>query len=73
VADEVPKLAERTSVATKEITQMIAGVQEGTRLAVSAVQAATREVSTVYGVWIARCGTGWFEALVSRQAQLTDA
>jgi len=44
VADEVRKLAERTTAATKEITQMIEGVQEGTRLAVSAVQAGTREV-----------------------------
>ncbi|HTS38130.1 MAG TPA: methyl-accepting chemotaxis protein [Candidatus Solibacter sp.] len=44
VADEVRKLAERTTGATKEITQMITGVQEGTRLAVSAMQDGSKEV-----------------------------
>jgi methyl-accepting chemotaxis protein len=44
VADEVRKLAERTTTATKEITQMIHGVQEGTRLAVTAMQNGTKEV-----------------------------
>jgi methyl-accepting chemotaxis protein len=44
VADEVRKLAERTTGATKEITQMITGVQEGTRLAVTAMQNGSKEV-----------------------------
>ncbi len=44
VADEVRKLAERTSKATNEIAQMIHAVQEGTRLAVAAMQAGTKEV-----------------------------
>jgi methyl-accepting chemotaxis protein len=45
VADEVRKLAERTTKATNEIAQMIHAVQEGTRLAVGAMQAGTKEVS----------------------------
>jgi methyl-accepting chemotaxis protein len=44
VADEVRKLAERTTKATNEIAQMIHAVQEGTRLAVAAMQAGTKEV-----------------------------
>jgi len=44
VADEVRKLAERTTTATNEIAQMIHAVQEGTRQAVAAMQAGTKEV-----------------------------
>ncbi|MBZ5722328.1 MAG: cache domain-containing protein [Acidobacteriia bacterium] len=44
VADEVRKLAERTSKATKEIAEMIRGIQEETRAAVAAMEAGTREV-----------------------------
>ena len=44
VADEVRKLAERTTAATKEIAQMIHTVQEGTHLAVAAMQSGTKEV-----------------------------
>lgn len=44
VADEVRKLAERTVIATKEITQVIQAVQERTGLAVTAMHAGTREV-----------------------------
>jgi len=44
VADEVRKLAERTTKATSEIAQMIHAVQEGTRLAVGAMQTGTKEV-----------------------------
>lgn len=44
VADEVRALAERTSQATREISQMIKGVQEGTREAVSAMEEGVREV-----------------------------
>ena len=44
VADEVRKLAERTSGATKEITQMITDIQAETANAVTAMQAGTREV-----------------------------
>ena len=44
VADEVRKLAERTSVATTEIEQMIAGIEMDTRGAVDAMNTALPEV-----------------------------
>ena len=44
VADEVRKLAERTSKATKEITQMIQSIQTETQSAVVAMQAGTQQV-----------------------------
>jgi methyl-accepting chemotaxis protein len=44
VADEVRKLAERTTQATKEIAQMIKTIQEETKKAVSAMKAGTDKV-----------------------------
>jgi methyl-accepting chemotaxis protein len=44
VADEVRKLAERTTSATKEIAQMIRTVQQETKTAVSAMEAGTKQV-----------------------------
>ena len=44
VADEVRKLAERTTAATKEIAQMIKSIQIETRVAVTAMETGTREV-----------------------------
>jgi methyl-accepting chemotaxis protein len=44
VADEVRKLAERTSKATKEIAQMIQRIQVETRSAVEAMREGTRQV-----------------------------
>ncbi|MGA8073673.1 MAG: methyl-accepting chemotaxis protein [Candidatus Acidiferrales bacterium] len=44
VADEVRKLAERTSKATKEITQMIQNIQTETQSAVEAMQSGTKQV-----------------------------
>ena len=44
VADEVRKLAERTTTATKEIAQMIKNIQDETKLAVSAMMQGTRQV-----------------------------
>ena len=44
VADEVRKLAERTSKATKEIAQMIQNIQTETASAVEAMQAGTAQV-----------------------------
>lgn len=45
VADEVRKLAERTTKATKEIAQMIKNIQKETGTAVSAMEAGTKEVN----------------------------
>lgn len=44
VADEVRKLAERTTMATKEIAQMIRTVQDETKTAVGAMEEGTRQV-----------------------------
>jgi methyl-accepting chemotaxis protein len=44
VADEVRKLAERTTTATKEIAQMIKTIQDETKTAVTAMQSGTLEV-----------------------------
>jgi methyl-accepting chemotaxis protein len=44
VADEVRKLAERTTTATKEIAQMINTIQEETKMAVAAMEAGTKQV-----------------------------
>jgi methyl-accepting chemotaxis protein len=46
VADEVRKLAERTSQATKQITDMISNIQAETKSAVTAMHAGTKEVET---------------------------
>jgi methyl-accepting chemotaxis protein len=46
VADEVRKLAERTTKATKEIAQMIENIQAETRAAVQSMEADTRGVDT---------------------------
>jgi methyl-accepting chemotaxis protein len=46
VADEVRKLAERSSRATKEIASLIGEVQSGTEAAVKAMQAGAGEVET---------------------------
>jgi methyl-accepting chemotaxis protein len=44
VADEVRKLAERTTTATKEIAQMIKNIQDETKIAVVAMESGTKEV-----------------------------
>ncbi len=44
VADEVRKLAEGTTSATKEIAQMIASIQDGTKTAIGAMQAGSAQV-----------------------------
>ena len=45
VADEVRKLAERTSLSTTEIAGMVAKIQNGTRSAVTSMQAGVTQVS----------------------------
>ena len=44
VADEVRKLAERTTTATKEIAQMIKNIQDETKVAVLAMESGTHQV-----------------------------
>jgi methyl-accepting chemotaxis protein len=44
VADEVRKLAERTTTATKEIAQMIKNIQDETKSAVTAMEAGSQQV-----------------------------
>ena len=46
VADEVRKLAERSSLATKEITELIRGIQKSVSDAVNAMQQSVSEVET---------------------------
>jgi len=46
VADEVRALAERTAKATREIGEMIKGIQTQTKLAVGVMEAGVREVET---------------------------
>jgi methyl-accepting chemotaxis protein len=46
VADEVRKLAERTSLSTTEIGGMVSKIQSGTKSAVSSMQAGVAQVST---------------------------
>jgi len=50
VADEVRKLAERSSAATKEIGQLILSIQQGTNDAVQAMEEGTGEVEKGVGV-----------------------
>lgn len=51
VADEVRKLAERTTLSTAEIASMVSTIQNGTRSAVSSMQAGVTQVS--HGVELA--------------------
>ncbi|MDM7999358.1 MAG: methyl-accepting chemotaxis protein [Dehalococcoidia bacterium] len=50
VADEVRKLAERASTATKEIASLISNIQNGVLEAVRAMERGGREVETGYGL-----------------------
>ena len=63
VADEVRKLAERTSAATTEIDQMITGIQSETGGAVAAMDAALPEVQ--HGVELAGSASASLNAIES--------
>jgi methyl-accepting chemotaxis protein len=70
VADEVRKLAERTTKATKEIAGMIKAIQADTAGAVSSMQEGTKEVDN--GIQLAdRAGTSLAE-IVGMIQELTD-
>jgi methyl-accepting chemotaxis protein len=74
VADEVRKLAERSSQATKEIAQLIGQVQSGTEAAVQAMKAGAAEVET--GAELAEQAAGALqeirEAAAARNTVLND-
>ena len=67
VADEVRKLAERTSSATTEIEQMITGIQSDTSSAVGAMNAALPEVDQ--GVTLAASAAKALQAIESGARQ----
>lgn len=74
VADEVRKLAERSSRATKEIAALIGEVQHGTKAAVNAMQAGAGEVEM--GAELAEQAAGAFleikDAAAARKTVLED-
>ena len=74
VADEVRKLAERSSLATKEIAELIGQVQSGTEAAVKAMKAGAAEVET--GAELAEQAAGALqeirEAAAARNTVLND-
>jgi methyl-accepting chemotaxis protein len=49
VADEVRKLAERSAVATREITDLVKGIQQSVQEAVTTMQAGSAEMETGFG------------------------
>jgi methyl-accepting chemotaxis protein len=72
VADEVRKLAERSSLATKEIGSLISGIQQTVAEAVTAMEEGTKEVEI--GVSSANeAGTALSEILAAAQAVNTQA
>jgi methyl-accepting chemotaxis protein len=70
VADEVRKLAERTTKATKEIAQMIETVQQETKTAVATMQAGTRQVEA--GVATTAKAGASLEEIISAAHQVGD-
>lgn len=70
VADEVRKLAERTTEATKQIAQMIKGIQKETDEAVRAMQAGTEEVNK--GIELADRAGSSLEQIVSSSQEVWD-
>lgn len=70
VADEVRKLAERTTRATKEIAAMIKAIQKDTANAVDSMKQGTREVEN--GKLLAEKAGGVLSEIVDSSAHLTD-
>ncbi|MGA2193209.1 MAG: methyl-accepting chemotaxis protein, partial [Nitrospirota bacterium] len=70
VADEVRKLAERTTKATKEIAGMIKSIQDDTKIAVSAMDEGSREVEE--GVSLAREAGNSLEKIMERVNKVTE-
>ena len=70
VADEVRKLAERTTKATKEIAQMIENVQKETGTAVSQMQAGTKQVEA--GVATTEKAGASLEEIITAAQQVGD-
>lgn len=70
VADEVKKLAERTTTATMEIGGMIAGIQDETRAAVKIMQASTSDVES--GVELAGQAGSSLEQIVQAIQKVTE-
>ncbi len=69
VADEVRKLAERTTEATKEIAGMISGIQNETKNAVDAMNIGTKEVQN--GIELAdKAGSALNEIVISSKEVL---
>ena len=70
VADEVRKLAERTTKATKEIAQMVVAIQEGTNHAVSSMKAGTKKVES--GVETAKFAGSALSEIIRAAEQVGD-
>jgi methyl-accepting chemotaxis protein len=70
VADEVRKLAERTTKATKEIAQMIETVQKETTMAVGQMQAGTKQVEV--GVATTTKAGASLEEIITAARQVGD-
>lgn len=70
VADEVRTLASRTQQATQEIADMIAGLQQGTRQAVSLMQSSIDAANTA--VENAQKASTGFEEIASQTGQLAE-
>jgi methyl-accepting chemotaxis protein len=70
VADEVRKLAERTTKATKEIAQMIKKIQTDTEGAVESMEQGTKEVES--GIYLADKAGESLKDIVSISQKVTD-
>lgn len=70
VADEVRKLAERTTKATKEIATMIKTIQENTKGAVESIKTGTIEVET--GKLLANKAEGAISGIIEQTSKVSD-